>query len=218
MELTKRQIEILTGVGLSAVEGELTAGQRKDIRDIENMLCYLDETYHTNATYVHYEREQILSPAVLTAEVNGVEVTVTGKYINEEYFYQDNYEELCATATYEAEIQAYFLEKGLEGKVFAQIEALEGEAEDILAKARASTYVFLCAEMTRQELQQLAVQYGAWYAARLNGVANSTRLYVLSRSNYLDVGLETYWECAQEVAKDSRMICVISSDGSVTTV
>lgn len=217
MKLTQRQIDILAEVGLPIDYSELTSSQRNDIMAIEELLCYLEDTYHQDVTYLSFTQGSMVNDESLLAKMDGYEVTVSRRFKNGVYVYSDDYAELKATAQYEEEIKAFFVSRGLEVKVYAEINKLTNGTDNLLSSVNAAVYVFVCGDKSRTELEELTAAYGAWYAPQLKGVANVTRLHVVDELEYMDIGKENYNDCRQEISAEKRIICVISSDGSVTT-
>lgn len=216
MELTQRQIRILTEVGLPTNYADLTDSQQNDIMAIEEMMCYLEEAYKTNTTYKSFVQASPVNDEALTVEMDGYIVTVSRHYDAGKYVYSDNFEAEKTTDNYEDAIKAYFGEKDVDVKVYAEITSLENGTEDILSRVNASVFVFICGERSRNDFEKLVNVYGEWYSSQLNGLANTTRFYVVNDSQYLDIGKTNYYDCLQDVSKENRIICVISADGSIS--
>lgn len=216
VKLTQRQIQILTEVGLPTNYADLTDSQQNDIMAIEEMICYLEETYKSNATYKTFTQASPVNDESLTVEMDGYIVTVSRHYEAGKYVYTDNFAAEKATDNYENALKAYFEGQNVDVKVYAEITNLKNGTEDILSRANASVFVFVCGERSRNDFEKLVKAYGEWYSSKLNGLANTTRFYMVSDSEYLDVGKANYYDCLQEVSKENRIICVISANGSIS--
>ncbi|MGM9603398.1 MAG: hypothetical protein ACI3W5_17655 [Faecousia sp.] len=217
VELTQRQIHILADVGLSTDYEKLTDSQKNDIKAIEEMLCYLEDTYVGTVTYKSFTQASPLNDEVLTAEIDGNVITVTRNYEEGKYVYTDDYAAVVSNEKYESSIAAFFEERDINVKVYAEISSLENGTDDILSSANASVFVFICGEMSRSDLEELVATYGEWYSPKLNGVANTTRFYVVSNFDFQDIGKANYYDCLQEVSDENEIICIISADGSIST-
>ncbi|MCD7804388.1 MAG: hypothetical protein LUH03_04440 [Oscillospiraceae bacterium] len=215
MELTQRQIQILMEVGLPTEYDELTDSQKNDIMAIEEMLCYLELTYDVEASYKSFVQASLLNDESLTALINDKEVTVSRHYQDGDYVYDDNYDSVISEDRYEEELKSYFDEREIVVKVYAEISDMENGVDDVLSSANASVFVFVLGDFDHENLEALANDYGEWYSPKLNGVANVTRFYAVSESAWLDIGESNYYDCLQEVSTENRIICVISSDGSI---
>jgi len=216
VKLTQRQIDILTEVGLPTDYAELSDSQQNDIVAIEEMLCYMEDTYKTTVVYRNFTQASPLNDESLVVIINEKEVTVSRRYESGKYVYTDNYDAIFSTEKYEEVIKAFFVEKGIEAKVYAEISKLENGTDDVLSSANAAVFVFVCGDYTRIDFEHLVSDYGTWYAAKSNGVENATRFYAVSKFDYLDIGRSNYYDCLQEVSDENRLICIISPDGSVS--
>lgn len=216
MKLTQRQIQILAEVGLPTSCEELNDSQKNDIIAIEEMLCYMEKTYNTTVEYKNFTQSSVLNDESLVVVINGKDVTVSRCYEDGKYIYTDNYAEVESTEKYEKAIETFFASKGFEVKVYAEISEIKNGTDDLLSSANASVFVFVCGKKNQSELENLAEAYSAWYVPQLSGVENSTRIYAVSESAYLDIGRTTYYDCLQDVAQENRIICIISADGSIT--
>lgn len=218
VELTKRQIEILAQVGLPADYEALTPGQRNDIMAIEEMLCYLEQTYDLRPVYRYFVQGGSANDEALTVEMGGYTVTLSRRYdrTTEEYIYTDDYRAVSSTEEYEQAILAYFAEQALPAKVYAQVSQVAEGDGSILSRANAATYVFLEMDDPEFDLEQTVNDYAQWYLPQLGGIGNVTRFYAVSSMDFLDIGRKTYYDCLQEIPKEKRIICILSADGSVT--
>ncbi len=216
MKLTQRQKQILADVGLPTSYADLNDSQRNDIMAIEDMLCYMEDTYKTMAVYKNFTQASLVNDETLTVEMDGLNITVSRRYEKGQYIYEDNYMEMVATDDYETAIQSFFTHQGIEVKVYAEIYSLANNTDPILESAEASLFVFICGVRSRTEFEQLVADYGAWYMPQLKGVENATRFYMMNESDYLDIGKLTYYDCLQEVEQENRILCIISADGTLT--
>lgn len=214
--LTQRQIQILSEVGLPVEYEKLSSNQKNDIMVIEQMLSYLDKKYNCIAEYVDFARAGVLNSDELTAKVNGQVVTVFRKYVENTYVYEDNYAEQAATESYEKALGDYFEGKGIKTLIFAEIDQVGSDANNILKGTNGAAFVFVAADMATDAFKEMVDMYAQWYASQLDGTPNTTRFYLVDEMTILDINRENYEDCLQEVAKENRLICMIHSDGSVS--
>lgn len=214
--LTQRQIQILSEVGLPVEYEKLSSNQKNDIMVIEQMLSYLDKKYDCIAEYVDFVRAGVLNSDELTAKVNGYVVTVFRKYVGNTYVFEDNYAEQAATESYEKALGNYFESQGIKTLIFAEIDQVGNDANNILNGTNGAAFVFVVADMSADAFKEMVDAYAQWYAEQLNGTPNTTRFYLVDEMTILDINRENYEDCLQEVAKENRLICMIHSDGSIS--
>ena len=217
VKLTQRQIEILEREGLPTDYAQLLTSQKRDIVAIEEMLCYLEETYQTEAEYVSFTQGSYINNEMLRAKMNGMTVELERSMQNGDYVYKDNYATLLAQPEYEEALGDFFRSKDLNVKVYGEMILENNGAENILAKANGAPFVFLQAELSRQELEALAQEYVQWYLPQLEGLSNTTRIYVVPQELFEDLDRVNYTDLQREVAKENKIICFIYPDGSFET-
>jgi len=80
VKLTQRQIDILTEVGLPTDYAELSDSQQNDIVAIEEMLCYMEDTYKTTVVYRNFTQASPLNDESLVVIINEKITIIIRKY------------------------------------------------------------------------------------------------------------------------------------------
>lgn len=214
VNLTQRQMEILEKEGLSTDYHALLTSQKRDIMAIEEMLCYLEETYGKPAEYVSFTQGSKINPEALRARLGDVVVTLERTQQDGQYIYQDDYAAVLAKPDYEAQLAEFFRAQNLEVLVFSNIVMKDTQVEQLLGKVSGSAFVFINKELSHQELAALTEAYAQWYAPQLQGRSNTTRMYATSQALFAELTEENYLDRQQEVPEAQKVMCHLYPDGS----
>lgn len=214
MVLTERQQSILEKQNLPTTFEDLNESQKKAIIAIEEMFCYLDETYDVSFEYLGYRPESAIDKETLivypsdgvsadSVSVVRVDGVCTDDYAN--LYYRDNYELM---------LRSYFEQSAAHVEVFSDIAevVLPCDENNLRASISATSGIYLVGN-EGFDLDQLAHEFGDWYAGESNGISCSFSIYLVSEDTYWS--LTRYNRTNYDESVISRINITVRSDGTV---
>ena len=216
MVFTERQLQILTEYGLSNDYRELTDSQINDIMAIEDLMKYAENKYNIGVSFCSFTQASPLNKETVIVEIDGRKVSVSRKYVDGKFVYEDNYRIVFSTTTYETMIEDYFEVQGLKVSVIAEIFDIKNDSDDLLSNVNSSNFVFVPESMSRDDFENVAKNYANWYVGKLNGISNVTRFYLIRDVDLFEINRDTYQIAIENIASEKRIMCVISASGQIT--
>lgn len=203
MELSQRQISILQRENLPADYEKLTDSQKKSIREIEELLLYLEDKYDVPFSYVAYYTATVLEPEDLSARPeNGGKsdiVTVTRKYSDEgEVSISDNYPSIAAKVIYRP-----FINERMDEMIGSENHFIilgsgynpSGKIPKVVEDLRKMDFsigqnIFIKESSLDTTLQEFSMIFKNWLESE--GIGGESRLFLLKEEDFVQINEENF--------------------------
>ncbi len=225
IELTDRQVELLSQLDLPDELSELSASQKKAVQRIDEMLTYLEDKYDMDFRYLGYAAEDSWGGEKLTAfpaDGNPLTEIVTVKRDGLGVLTDD-----CAwaraKALYEKEAKPVFessLKKNCSLIVTHNGTANIADVKNISLKKmhrvfQAESVIFVHGEYTKSQLKTAAEAVAKW--ASKNGLILKVEIVQLDgKEIFSTITTRNYQKFLQGESVGIRVVCNVWSDGTYT--
>lgn len=230
VELNQRQKELLEKMGLPTEYDKLTYSQKNAVVSIEEMLVYLEKTYHEAFSYLSYTAPGVLEKEHLEAyPVSGSPadvVTVYRTYEDGEYTYEDDYRSLQAASLYESAVKSFVRKSFPEAatKVFCDVRSTSGEVsagevteQNVMRSVSAATCIFISADAcTEEQFETFAQESARWLGENSSGVPAQIWLRLTVPSEWDEIQRSMYEDKLTEDIFISEKECAVSASGQIS--
>lgn len=214
MVLTDRQIKILEKQNLPTTFEDLNKTQQQAIVAIEEMFCYLDETYDIPFEYLGYRPESTIDKETLIVYPSGGVSADSVSVVRVDGVISDDYANLYYRDSYELMIKSYFEKDTTLVEVFSDIAevVMPCDEEHLRASVSATSGIYL-AENGNNDATQLAKEFGDWYAEESDGISCSFSIYIVPENIYWSI--TRYNRTNYDESVISRINITVRTDGTV---
>lgn len=214
MVLTDRQKCILEEQNLPTTFDDLNETQQQAIVAIEEMFCYLDETYDVSFEYLGYRPETALDKETLIVYPSDRVSADSVSVFRVNGVFSDDYANVYYRDSYELMIKSFFEKSTPRVEVFSDIAevVVPCDAENLRASISATSGIYL-AENENIVIEDIAREFGDWYAAESKGISCSFSIYLVPENVYWSI--TRYNRVNYDESVISRMNITVRADGTV---
>ena len=214
MVLTDRQKSILEEQNLPTTFEELNQTQQQAIIAIEEMFCYLDETYDVSFKYLGYRPETSLDKETLIVYPSDGVSADSVSVVRENGLFSDDYANLYYRDSYELLIKSFFEKITPHVEVFSDIAEVISpcDTEKLPAYISATSGIYLAGNEDII-IEDIAREFGDWYAAEAKDLSCSFSIYLIPEDVYWSI--TRYNRANYDDSVISRINITVRADGTV---
>lgn len=225
VELTERQKEILTEIGLPTDYAELSDREKSAIVAIEDMLTYLENKYNEPFIYIGYVEGRDLEQEHLTAfPENGSmndEVTVYRTYEDGEFTCTDNYVNILAAPVYQKAMEQYVSNYFTGAALFTEVTDVPGgevpdEESALFTISAVSSLLLDASAVDEAQIDAFVQDYTTMMEENSAGVPSAMDIWLMDADTIKEINAYNYHDALLQAEHSGVLTVSVSSSGKVT--